>query len=131
MSEENIFSATGRRKRAVARARVVPGKGDFTVNGKQVGDYLMRETLVNHAKEPLEITEMISKINIRCDCRGGGLAGQAGAIRLAVSRALCVMDAELRSTLRKGGFLTRDPRQVERKKYGQPKARKRFQYSKR
>ncbi len=131
MTEQNVFSATGRRKRAVARAKIAPGKGEFTVNGKPLADYLMRETLVNHAKEPLELTEMLSKIDIRCDARGGGLAGQAGALRLAVSRAISAMDSELRPTLRKGGFLTRDSRQVERKKYGQPKARKRFQYSKR
>ena len=131
MTEQNVFSATGRRKRAVARAKIAPGKGEFTVNGKPLADYLMRETLVNHAKEPLELTEMLSKIDIRCDARGGGLAGQAGALRLAVSRAITAMNSELRPTLRKGGFLTRDSRQVERKKYGQPKARKRFQYSKR
>ena len=131
MTEENLFSATGRRKRAVVRARITPGKGEFTINGKDIADYLMRETLVNHAREPLAVTEMTSKLNVKCDARGGGLAGQAGALRLALSRALCEMDAEVRSALRRGGFLTRDPRQVERKKYGQPKARKRFQYSKR
>ncbi len=131
MTEKNVFSATGRRKRAVARVNVTPGKGNFTINGKEIADYLMRETLVNHARAPLQITEMLSKLNVKCNARGGGLAGQSGAVRLAVSRALCEMDGDLRKTLRKGGYLTRDSREVERKKYGQPKARKRFQYSKR
>jgi small subunit ribosomal protein S9 len=131
MAEENTFSATGRRKAAVARVKLASGKGDFMVNGRPVADYLTRETLVRHAQAPLEITEMAGKLNVYCDTRGGGKSGQAGAIRLAVSRALVSLDAELRTALRRGGFLTRDPRQVERKKYGQPKARKRFQYSKR
>jgi small subunit ribosomal protein S9 len=125
------ITATGRRKAAVARLRLVPGSGTFTVNGKQVSDYLTRETLVNHAREPLQLTEKMSAVDITCTTAGGGIAGQAGAIRLAVSRALILMDPELRPPLRRAGMLTRDPREVERKKYGQPKARKRFQYSKR
>lgn len=129
--ESNIFSATGRRKCSVARARITPGKGTFTVNNRPVNEYLTRDTLVNHAQQPLLATEMQGNLDIVCSARGGGLSGQAGAIRLAVSRALCLLNADLRSTLRKSGLLVRDARAVERKKYGQPKARKRFQYSKR
>ncbi len=94
-------------------------------------DYLTRDTLINHALRPLEATENLGKYDVVCSARGGGLSGQAGAIRLAIARALKVMDPDLRAKLRAGGFLTRDPREVERKKYGQPKARKKFQYSKR
>lgn len=129
--EQQNFSATGRRKESVARVDLKPGKGKFMVNGRQLGAYLTRDTLVNHAQRPLEATEMLGKVDVRCVTRGGGLSGQAGAIRLAVARALVVMDEDFQRTLRKGGFLTRDPREVERKKYGQPKARKKFQYSKR
>ena len=131
MQNANVFSATGRRKEAVARVTLTSGNGTFEINGRAVSDYLMRETLVNHAKEPLEAADVAGKVNVTCKASGGGLSGQAGAVRLAVSRALALYDPELHSTLRRHGFLTRDPRQVERKKYGQPKARKRFQYSKR
>jgi small subunit ribosomal protein S9 len=129
--EQNKISATGRRKEAVARVQMTPGKGAFVVNGLQVGDYLQRETLVLHATEPLVKADMYSRLDIECRTSGGGKAGQAGAIRLAVSRALAVINPDLRPNLRREGFLTRDPREVERKKYGRPKARKRFQYSKR
>ena len=87
--------------------------------------------MINHALRPLEVTENLGKFDIVCSASGGGISGQAGAIRLAIARALKIMDPELRAILRAGGFLTRDPREVERKKYGQPKARKKFQYSKR
>jgi small subunit ribosomal protein S9 len=130
MEKEN-YQATGRRKASVARATLVAGKGVFTINGHDVFDYLDREVLVEHAREPLVIAEMMDKFDIRCSANGGGKAGQAGAVRLAISRALLAMDPELRASLRKAGMLTRDARVVERKKYGQPKARKRFQYSKR
>ncbi|HVP07299.1 MAG TPA: 30S ribosomal protein S9, partial [Candidatus Acidoferrum sp.] len=100
-------------------------------NGKQIAEYLQRETLVIHATEPLSKVEMLGRLDVDCQTKGGGKAGQAGAIRLAVSRAVILMNPDLRPTLRQGGFLTRDPREVERKKYGRPKARKRFQYSKR
>ncbi|MEW6412150.1 MAG: 30S ribosomal protein S9 [Candidatus Zixiibacteriota bacterium] len=130
MTEQN-FAATGRRKESVARVELKPGKGKVTVNGRQIATYLTRETLVNHAQRPLEITEMMGKLDIRCTTSGGGLSGQAGAIRLAIARALMELNPEFHRVLRKGGFLTRDPREVERKKYGQPKARKRFQFSKR
>lgn len=129
--EKQKFAATGRRKESTARATLTPGSGKGTVNGKKLEDYLTRDTLINHALRPLEVTENLGKYDIVCSARGGGLSGQAGAIRLAIARALKVMDPELRAILRAGGFLTRDPREVERKKYGQPKARKRFQYSKR
>jgi small subunit ribosomal protein S9 len=115
----------------VARAIVTPGSGTFTVNGSPVNDYLMRDSLIQHAQAPLEESEMMGKVDIRATAKGGGTAGQAGAIRLAISRALVEMSPELKSTMRKNGFLTRDSRKVERKKYGRPKARKRFQYSKR
>ena len=129
--EQNSFAASGRRKEAVARVTVVAGKGAFVINGMPIADYLQREILVDHAREPLVMLEMDGKLDISCVTRGGGKSGQAGAIRLAVSRALMALNPEVRPTLRKEGMLTRDPRQVERKKYGRPKARKRFQYSKR
>jgi small subunit ribosomal protein S9 len=129
--EQQSFKATGRRKAAVASARLKPGKGEVTVNGKPILNYLTRETLVTHALAPLTATQMAGQLDIICSSRGGGLSGQAGAVRLAVSRALCRFNESFQSVLRKGGFLTRDAREVERKKYGQPKARKRFQYSKR
>ena len=110
---------------------MVRGDASFTVNGKEIRAYLTRDPLVAHAKEPLIATELLDKVAITCKTSGGGLSGQAGAVRLAVARAILQMNPELRATLRKGGFLTRDAREVERKKYGQPKARKRFQYSKR
>lgn len=110
---------------------MVKGDGDFTINGKDMKNYLTRDPLVAHAKGSLIATEMADKVSVSCTTQGGGLSGQAGAVRLAVARALLLMDPGLRATLRKGGFLTRDAREVERKKYGQPKARKRFQYSKR
>ncbi len=131
LMDQNIFSATGRRKAAVARASLKPGKGNITVNGRPILSYLTRETLVEHATGPLTLTEMTGAFDIACSARGGGLSGQAGAVRMAVSRALCLFNPDLRLTLRKAGFLARDARRVERKKYGQPKARKRFQYSKR
>ena len=129
--EKQKFAATGRRKESTARATLTPGSGKGTVNGKKLEDYLTRDTLINHALRPLEVTEHLGKFDVVCSARGGGLSGQAGAIRLAIARALKLMDPELRAILRAGGFLTRDAREVERKKYGQPKARKKFQYSKR
>lgn len=130
--EQRSFSATGRRKEAVARVELIPeGKGQLQVNGKSLAEYLCRETLTAHAQEPLAVTDTLGSVNVRCCARGGGVSGQAGAIRLAIARALALMNPDLHHALRKGGFLTRDPREVERKKYGQPKARKRYQYSKR
>ncbi len=128
---ETVFAATGRRKEAVARATIKVGGGKFLVNKKSLKDYVKRDTLVDLVNAPMIKTETLGKIDVVCSTNGGGLSGQAGAIRLALSRALAKLDADLHSILRKGGFLTRDSRAVERKKYGQPKARKRFQYSKR
>ncbi|MFQ5499772.1 MAG: 30S ribosomal protein S9 [Candidatus Zixiibacteriota bacterium] len=129
--EKAKFAATGRRKEAVARVTLTEGRGEFTINGNQLSEYLTRETLVAHARQPLEVTETIGKFDIVCTASGGGIAGQSGAVRLGISRALLQMNPDFRSILRKHGLLTRDSRVVERKKYGQPKARKRFQYSKR
>lgn len=125
------FIAVGRRKEASARVRIQPGTGQFTVNGRPVNEYLAREVLVMVAKQPLQITGNVDKYDIRARCTGGGLTGQAGALRLGVARALVKADSNVHATLRKNGMLTRDAREVERKKYGQPGARKRFQFSKR
>ncbi len=129
--EDSKQAATGRRKCSVARARIVSGDGSFTINGREISDYLKRDPLVAHAKEPLYVTDMADKVSVECTTRGGGLTGQSGAVRLAVARALAALNEDFRKPLRQGGFLTRDAREVERKKYGRPKARKRFQYSKR
>jgi len=125
------FDAIGRRKNAVARVRLTPGTGKRTANGRTMKNYLSRETLEMVVEQPLNIVNLSEKVDIKVNVRGGGLSGQAGAIRHGISRALLKYDEELRGTLKKGGFLTRDPRMVERKKAGQPKARKRFQFSKR
>jgi len=129
--EQSVILATGGRKEATASIRMKPGKGSFTINNRIAAQYLMRETLMQKAQEPLEATDTLGQVDIICNATGGGLTGQAGAIRLAVARALAKMNPDLQPKLRKGGFLTRDSRAVERKKYGRPKARKRFQYSKR
>jgi small subunit ribosomal protein S9 len=125
------FVAVGRRKEASARVRITPGSGQFIVNGRPVSEYLAREVLVMVAKQPLDITGNTDKYDIRARCIGGGLTGQAGALRLGVARALVKADDNTHAALRKNGMLTRDAREVERKKYGQPGARKRFQFSKR
>jgi small subunit ribosomal protein S9 len=128
---ESVFAATGRRKESVAHAIIRVGGGKFLVNDKSLKDYVKRDTLVDHVNAPMVETETMGKLDVICNVKGGGLSGQAGAIRLALARALAKLDTDLHSTLRKSGFLTRDPRAVERKKYGRPKARKRFQFSKR
>ena len=128
---EPLASATGRRKSATANVQMFPGSGSITINGKSVLDYLKRETLVMIVEEPLKITESLGSYDIVARAKGGGLSGQAGAVRLGISRSLVSMDETLRSTLRGKGLLTRDAREVERKKPGQPGARKRFQFSKR
>ncbi|UCE67924.1 MAG: 30S ribosomal protein S9 [Candidatus Zixiibacteriota bacterium] len=125
------FAATGRRKNSVARVTLKNGSGTIIVNGKDLKSYLCRDTLVIHALKPLDAAELMGKIDVKCDVGGGGLTGQAGAIRLGIARALTEYDPELRGLLKKNGLLTRDPRMVERKKYGLVKARKRFQFSKR
>ncbi|MCJ7577671.1 MAG: 30S ribosomal protein S9 [candidate division Zixibacteria bacterium] len=125
------YQATGRRKTAVANVRLFLGAGKMIVNGRPIREYLTKESLMTLAQKPLELTEMLGKLDVICTARGGGLSGQAGAIRLGIAKALLKMNEEFRKTLKKEGLLTRDPRMVERKKYGQIKARKRFQYSKR
>ncbi|MBU1702760.1 MAG: 30S ribosomal protein S9 [Candidatus Eisenbacteria bacterium] len=126
-----VVATTGRRKEAVARVRVIPGSGKIEVNGRPLAEYLQRGNLVLQARRPLTVTENEEKFDIQALVSGGGLRGQAGAISHGIARALLQIEPELRLALRKEGLLTRDPRAKERKKYGQPGARKRFQYSKR
>ncbi|MBN2361211.1 MAG: 30S ribosomal protein S9 [Deltaproteobacteria bacterium] len=125
------FYATGRRKDATARVWVSAGNGEIIVNQHPIERYFGRETLRMVVRQPFEVTERIDKYDVRINVCGGGLAGQAGAIRHGLSRALCKASPDLRPALKKAGFLTRDARVVERKKYGRPGARKRFQFSKR
>jgi small subunit ribosomal protein S9 len=122
---------TGRRKSSTARAFLVPGKGQITINKRTIEEYFGRETARMVVRQPLEAVEMVDKFDVNVTVKGGGNTGQAGAIRHAIARALVGHDEGLRSTMRKGGFLTRDAREVERKKIGLHKARKRPQYSKR
>ena len=125
------FYATGRRKEATARVWLKPGTGIVTVNGRDLNDYFGRETSKMVLAQPLQLLEQVGKIDVTVNVRGGGLSVQAGAIRHGISRALTKLNPEFRSPLKKAGFLTRDARAVERKKYGQPGARRRFQFSKR
>lgn len=127
----NEIVTVGRRKTAVARVRLKPGTGVLVVNGKPVEEYMAREVLVMMARQPFEVTDNMGKYDVRAICDGGGLAGQAGALRLGIARALVESNEKYRPVLRRAGLLTRDAREVERKKYGQPGARKRFQFSKR
>ena len=126
-----IQTATGRRKEAVARVRLQPGTGVITVNKRPIDAYFGRETSKMILVEPLKLLEQHDKLDIAVNVRGGGLSGQAGAIRHGITRALVEYNPEFRPALKKAGFLTRDARGVERKKYGRPGARKRFQFSKR
>jgi small subunit ribosomal protein S9 len=121
----------GRRKESVARVRLVPGTGTVTINGRPMDEYFGRETSKMILIEPLKLVDQLGKVDVLVTANGGGLSGQAGAIRHGISRALVEMNAEYRPVLKKAGFLTRDARAVERKKYGRPGARKRFQFSKR
>lgn len=125
------YLGTGRRKTAIARVRLANGNGKITINGRPFDVYFAAETLRNTATQPLTVTGTEGKLDVRVNVTGGGPNGQAGAVRHGIARALLQFDANLRSTLKAEGFLTRDPRMRERKKYGQPGARKRFQYSKR
>jgi small subunit ribosomal protein S9 len=125
------IQTVGRRKRSVARILLRPGKGEWTVNGRTVQDYFPRPTHQIRIEEPLKATGLVGSFDVRVRVRGGGLTGQSDAVRMGLSRALVAHDEELRPVLRERGLLTRDARQVERKKPGQPKARKRFQFSKR
>ena len=124
-------SATGRRKTAVARVRLAEGTGQITVNGRDFEDYFPTATLQNVVVLPLQLTNMRQSFDVQANIRGGGVSGQAGAVRLGIARALIAENAEHRPVLKKGGMLTRDPRAKERKKPGRPGARKRFQFSKR
>ena len=125
------FYGTGRRKESVARVRVYPGTGTITINDRDIDDYFGLETLKLIVRQPLVLTNNKEKFDIVCRVNGGGVTGQAGAIRHGISRALLLLDAELRPTLKKAGFLTRDPRMKERKKYGLKGARRAPQFSKR
>jgi|SRR4051812_21003699 small subunit ribosomal protein S9 len=125
------FYATGRRKEATARVWIKTGTGAMLVNGRPLDEYFGRETSIMIINQPLQVLEQVSKVDMTVNVRGGGLSGQAGAIRHGLSRALARLNPEFRSPLKKAGFLTRDSRSVERKKSGQPGARRRFQFSKR
>jgi len=128
---DKVYAATGRRKTAVARVRLVPGSGQCKVNGRAIKDYLCRESLVRQVLQPLEATQTLESFDLVARVTGGGPTGQAGALRHGVARALVLFDEEMRSPLRRAGFLTRDARMKERKKYGLAGARKAFQFSKR
>ena len=123
--------ATGRGKNAVARVWIKPGKGDITVNGRKVVTYFARPVLRMLLTQPFLVADRYNQFDVTCTCNGGGLSGQAGAVRHGISRALTHYEPELRPVLKLAGFLTRDPRVVERKKYGKAKARRSFQFSKR
>lgn len=127
----NTYLGTGRRKTSVARVRLMAGSGKITINGRPFETYFPVETTRAMAAEPLSVTQMASRFDLTVNVKGGGPTGQAGAVRHGIARALLSADSTLRGTLRASGFLTRDPRMKERKKYGQPGARKRFQFSKR
>jgi len=132
MAEKTKFIGVGKRKRSVARVSLFsPGKGNIEINGINVDKYVPRESLATIIKQPLNILDKIKDYDISVNVKGGGLSGQAGAIRLGISRALILVDPENRSSLKSNGLLTRDSRKVERKKPGQPGARKKFQFSKR
>lgn len=126
-----VINTSGRRKTSVARIYLKPGKGQITINKRDIEDYFTVPTLVGSVKQPLLITDHSDKFDIVANVHGGGIKGQAGALSLAIAKALVEMDAENKPVLRANGLITRDPRMVERKKPGQKKARKRFQFSKR
>ncbi len=129
-SKQPYFYGTGRRKSSVARVRVYAGSGNITINGRDINDYFGLETLKLIVRQPLVLTDNADKFDIVCTVAGGGVTGQAGAIRHGLSRALLQVNAELRPVLKKAGFLTRDPRMKERKKYGLKAARRAPQFSK-
>ena len=130
-SKQPYFYGTGRRKHSVARVRVFEGTGNITINGRSIDDYFGLETLKLIVRQPLGLTDSVDKFDLVCTVAGGGVTGQAGAIRDGLSRALLEFDANLRPELKKAGFLTRDPRMKERKKYGLKAARRAPQFSKR
>jgi small subunit ribosomal protein S9 len=125
-----VYTGTGRRKEATARVRLMPGTGKVTINGRDALDYFGRQQLIDNALAPFRVTDTVNRFDVCANCDGGGITGQSGALRLGIARAL--LDAgDYRADLKKAGFLTRDSRAVERKKYGLKKARKRPQFSKR
>ncbi|MDZ4065078.1 MAG: 30S ribosomal protein S9 [Coriobacteriia bacterium] len=126
-----IYHGTGRRKTSVARVRIMPGEGTITINGRQAVEYFGREALVNYVEQPFRATETSGRFDVIAKIHGGGVSGQAGALRHGIARALLDAGDEYRGELKKAGLLRRDPRMVERKKYGLKKARKRPQFSKR
>jgi len=130
MASEETYS-TGRRKEAVARVRMKPGNGTIVINKRPIDNYFGRETLKMLLRQPFEVTETLNQWDVKVNVCGGGLSGQAGAIRHGITRALCKVNPGMRTALKRAGFVTRDARRVERKKYGRPGARKRFQFSKR
>ena len=128
---ENLFSATGKRKNAIASITLKPGKGQRTINGRSLKDYLKSDMLIMEIEQPFVLLQVGDSYDVTIRVKGGGITGQAGAIRLGISRALAKINEENRKQLRKNGLLTRDSRVVERKKYGMAGARKRYQFSKR
>jgi small subunit ribosomal protein S9 len=131
MAQENIYYATGRRKTAIARTWVKPGSGDVTINDRPLDDYFKLESSKTEMLQPFVITNTSGKYDVRVRVLGGGVNGQSGAIRLGITKALMQIDPDFRQTLKRAGFVKRDPRAKERKKYGQRGARARFQFSKR
>ena len=131
MSEKVQYAATGRRKNSIARVRLVPGSGTITINKRPFNDYFSRESRRLIIMQPLELVKMETKFDIFGNCNGGGMSGQAGAMRQGIARALTIFDQTLRSPVKKAGYLTRDQRMRERKKYGRKRARRSFQYTKR
>ena len=131
MADKTQFCGTGRRKKSVARVRLIPGTGVITINKRDIDDYFGLETLKTIVRQPIELIGLLGKFDVICTVNGGGVTGQAGAIRHGISRALLVYDEATRPELKKAGFLTRDPRMKERKKYGLKAARRAPQFSKR
>ncbi len=128
---ETTYYATGKRKNSIARVWLSAGEGKFSINGRTMEDYFGREVLRMIINQPLEVVSMVGRFNVNALVSGGGTSGQAGALRHGISKALLAVDGDVRAALKKAGLLTRDPRAVERKKYGRPGARKKFQFSKR
>ena len=131
MEQENVYYATGKRKSSVARTWLTHGKGDILINGRSLDDYFPISTVKTTVQEPLVLTNTLGDYDVKIKVAGGGLSGQAGAIRHGITRALLLVDPDLRAPLKKAGYVKRDPREKERKKYGQKGARARFQFSKR
>ena len=129
--KKEFWSAIGRRKSSVSRVRMVSGKGNIIINKRDINTYFGRDSLKMVLKQPLELLDLTGKYDIHANVNGGGLSGQAGAIRLGIARAIEKINPDFRPSLKRAGMLTRDSREVERKKYGQPGARKNFQFSKR